>query len=217
MTVYVDDMKAGFGRMVMCHMLADTDEELHAMADKIGVRRKWFQKPGTPSRHYDICRSKRALAVSLGAVEITWKMAGMMTIHRRKNGVLPTLEEAKRQLAEHQAKIQTTISALVSACIDKHQDEERRSEMGNTEYGFGVNKKGEVIKPGQLWENLDKRCNGQVKQVLGIDLKEGKATMQTIDLRTGQLTGPKSRLSFKRMHVSHNGWKLREPLPKAGD
>ena len=41
MTVYVDDMKAKFGRMIMCHMIADTDEELHTMASKIGVKLKW--------------------------------------------------------------------------------------------------------------------------------------------------------------------------------
>ena len=70
MTVYVDDMAAPYGRMVMFHMVADTDEELHAMADKIGVARRWHQKAGTPHSHYDICKAKRALAVRLGAVEI---------------------------------------------------------------------------------------------------------------------------------------------------
>lgn len=70
MTVYVDDMRAKFGRMIMCHMLADTDEELHAMAARIGVQRRWHQKPGTHLSHYDICLSKRALAVRFGAVEI---------------------------------------------------------------------------------------------------------------------------------------------------
>jgi len=40
MAVYVDDMKASFGTIVMCHMWADTDEELLEMADKIGVKRK---------------------------------------------------------------------------------------------------------------------------------------------------------------------------------
>lgn len=66
MTVYVDDMRAKFGRLVMCHMIADTDAELHAMADRIGLARKWHQ-----GDHYDIALSKRALAVAAGAVEIT--------------------------------------------------------------------------------------------------------------------------------------------------
>lgn len=70
MTVYVDDMRAPYGRMIMCHMLADTDEELHAMAAAIGVARRWHQKPDTPHSHYDICLSKRAAAVRLGAVEV---------------------------------------------------------------------------------------------------------------------------------------------------
>ena len=55
MTVYVDDMKARFGRMVMCHMIADTEEELHVMADRIVVARRWHQ-----GDHYDIALSKRA-------------------------------------------------------------------------------------------------------------------------------------------------------------
>ena len=32
-TVYVDDMNAAYGCMKMSHMLADTDDELHAMAE----------------------------------------------------------------------------------------------------------------------------------------------------------------------------------------
>ena len=66
MTVYVDNMRAGFGRMIMCHMIADTEDELHAMADHIGIARRWFQ-----GNHYDIALSKRALAVKYGAKEIT--------------------------------------------------------------------------------------------------------------------------------------------------
>jgi hypothetical protein len=70
--VYVDDMRAKFGRLVMCHMVADTDAELHAMADRIGVARRWFQQPPKVRHsHYDICLSKRALAVAAGAKEIT--------------------------------------------------------------------------------------------------------------------------------------------------
>lgn len=83
MAVYVDNMKAKFGRMVMCHMLADSDEELHAMADAIGVSRRWHQNAGTYRSHYDICLSKRAEAVRLGAVEITMMDAGRLVRAKR--------------------------------------------------------------------------------------------------------------------------------------
>lgn len=68
MSVYVDACVWPYGRMVMCHMLADRVEDLHEMADRIGVSRRWFQNKRFP--HYDICKSKRALAVRLGATEI---------------------------------------------------------------------------------------------------------------------------------------------------
>lgn len=67
MSVYVDKGKIAYRRMKMCHMLADTVEELHEMADKIGIKRKWFQDENTP--HYDICQSKKELAISFGAIE----------------------------------------------------------------------------------------------------------------------------------------------------
>ncbi len=70
MPVYVDASLYGFGRMTMCHMIADSANELHAMADLIGVARRWFQCPPKASFwHYDISKSKRSLAVEHGAVE----------------------------------------------------------------------------------------------------------------------------------------------------
>ena len=94
MTVYVDDMRAPYGRMVMCHMIADTDDELHAMADAIGVARRWHQKPGTARSHYDIALSKRAAAVMRGAVEITWRQTGAMTARRAATGALGAPDDA---------------------------------------------------------------------------------------------------------------------------
>lgn len=67
MSVYVDSGKYKLGRMRMCHMLADTLPELHAMAEKLGLKKAWFQNQATP--HYDICQSKRTLAIKLGAIE----------------------------------------------------------------------------------------------------------------------------------------------------
>lgn len=71
MSVYVDDYYADYGRMTMCHMMADSREELDAMADRIGVARRGIQKAGTIREHYDVCMKMREKAVSAGAIEVT--------------------------------------------------------------------------------------------------------------------------------------------------
>lgn len=68
MSVYVDQERNSFGRMVMCHMFADTLPELHEMARAIGMDRAWFQPLSYP--HYDVSLSRRARALELGAVEV---------------------------------------------------------------------------------------------------------------------------------------------------
>lgn len=91
MSVYVDDMEAPFGRMKMCHMYADTHEELVTMADAIGVNRKWIQYPGHPVKeHFDIALSKKRIALSLGAIGTTWRHYGEWAGYRRR-----LTEEAK--------------------------------------------------------------------------------------------------------------------------
>ena len=86
MTVYVDGARNGFGRMVMCHMLADTPEELHAMASAIGMKRQWYQSPKKVSfPHYDLSLTRRALAVAKGAKEITrQEVAAVMRDKKRR-------------------------------------------------------------------------------------------------------------------------------------
>lgn len=69
MTVYVDDTLEFPGKGEWCHMGADTLDELHTMANKLGLRREWFQ-PSRTLPHYDLRPSKRKLAVKFGAVEI---------------------------------------------------------------------------------------------------------------------------------------------------
>lgn len=69
MAVYVDKTTNPYGRMIMCHMIADSEFELHEMARAIGVSRRHYQEnASTP--HYDICKSKRTLAIKYGAVEV---------------------------------------------------------------------------------------------------------------------------------------------------
>lgn len=86
MAVYVDDMKAPYrpphrpGRTyVMSHMIADTAVELHAMADRIGVARRWYQ-----GDHYDITQAKRRLAIRAGAIEVSRMELGRKVIAARR-------------------------------------------------------------------------------------------------------------------------------------
>ncbi|HZO66243.1 MAG TPA: DUF4031 domain-containing protein [Kribbellaceae bacterium] len=77
MTVYIDNARipARVGRITArwSHLTADTKEELHTFATRIGLKRSWFQdKPnpfGGPGLHwhYDVTDSKRAAAIAAGA------------------------------------------------------------------------------------------------------------------------------------------------------
>jgi hypothetical protein len=75
------------------HMQADSLEELHEMADRLGLMRSWFQtKPGRPWHdHYDLTSARREQAIRLGAISITWREAARRNIaareaHRARSG-----------------------------------------------------------------------------------------------------------------------------------
>lgn len=55
------------------HLVSDVSEdELHAFAAQLGLKRSWFQgRPKASAAHYDVTPPKRALALKLGAVEVT--------------------------------------------------------------------------------------------------------------------------------------------------
>lgn len=105
MAVYVDDMylysMGRYGRMKMSHMVADTVEELHDMADKIGVARRWVQHAdkGKGWVHYDISMSARKKAVENGAVEISLRELSFMTMQWKKEETLArqNREKAKKK------------------------------------------------------------------------------------------------------------------------
>lgn len=84
--VYVDSERNQFRHMVMSHMVADTLEELHTMAQQLGLKRRWFQTSRSGMPHYDICQTKRALAISFGAVEIDRRK--MVELIRRQREVV---------------------------------------------------------------------------------------------------------------------------------
>lgn len=65
--VYVDSAFIPFRRMLMCHMIADTLPELHAMAQRIGMKLEWFQVNAS-FPHYDVAKGRRAKAIEYGAI-----------------------------------------------------------------------------------------------------------------------------------------------------
>ena len=78
MAVYVDTMRAPFRGSVMCHMIADTEAELHAMAAAIGTPRTVYQRD-----HYDVPLDQKCLAIEKGARVIgTRELAAMVYLAR---------------------------------------------------------------------------------------------------------------------------------------
>jgi hypothetical protein len=71
MVVYVDSLihRRPGGRKRYCHMTADTLEELHLFAEKIGRKRCWFERSRNGTPHYDLDEESRRIAVLNGAVE----------------------------------------------------------------------------------------------------------------------------------------------------
>lgn len=78
-----DDAPRAFRNKLSCHMLADTHEELMAIARRIGLRPEWVQASGTYREHFDLTPSRRASAVVNGAAELTLSEMGWLLQERR--------------------------------------------------------------------------------------------------------------------------------------
>ena len=76
MPVYVDELMEwgptpNWPFKYACHMVADTLEELHEMAAKIGLKRSWYQRsPPHSTPHYDLTEAKRKQAIKAGAIPV---------------------------------------------------------------------------------------------------------------------------------------------------
>lgn len=66
MAVYVDEEGILWRGREWCHLVADSLDELHAFADRLGLQRRWFQSE-TLYPHYDVTKSVRIRALALGA------------------------------------------------------------------------------------------------------------------------------------------------------
>jgi hypothetical protein len=88
MSVYVDDAVWPWRGRRWAHLMADSLDELHAFAARLGMPRRSFQDK-TSGAHYDIDADTRALALALGAVAISR--------HRDRAQVRAVIARAKAQ------------------------------------------------------------------------------------------------------------------------
>lgn len=84
MSVYVDNLRntaprRGWPYTMSAHLLADTLDELHTFAQRLGLKREWFQRGSAP--HYDLTASRHKLALELGAIRLD--RVGVVALVRR--------------------------------------------------------------------------------------------------------------------------------------
>lgn len=104
MAVYIDDAFLPFGRMKMCHLVADTVEELQAFARQLEMKSEWFQDHRIP--HYDVSMQVRGKAVALGAIETSYGFE----VWRCEKCIRPKLACTKRLKCKCEAETDETIT-----------------------------------------------------------------------------------------------------------
>lgn len=95
MAVYVDDAVHLWRGQRWAHLLADTLDELHAMAERLGVPRRAFQDKRSGA-HYDLTEELREQALRLGAIAISR--------HRDRDQVRAIIRIARSQWSGHAAE-----------------------------------------------------------------------------------------------------------------
>lgn len=89
MAVYVDEIRTWTTRPPFhggaCHLTADTLEELHDLAKRIGLSRGWYQPLSSP--HYDLTPAKRKQALAAGAVEVSGKEQARKRVDARRAAI----------------------------------------------------------------------------------------------------------------------------------
>ncbi len=95
MSVYVDDPVTLWRGQRWAHLMADTLDELHAMAARLGMPRRAFQDKRSGA-HYDLTEELREQAVRLGAVAISR--------HRDRDQVRAIIRIARSQWSGHAAE-----------------------------------------------------------------------------------------------------------------
>jgi hypothetical protein len=112
--IMVDELRVWTSRRPFhkgsCHLTTDGPiDELHAFADRLGMKREWFQKHPLAS-HYDLTPKIRAKAVELGAAEVLAKDQARARIERRggtASALRASREEVRKEVSHGVARGET--------------------------------------------------------------------------------------------------------------
>lgn len=96
MSVYVDDAVTLWRGRRWAHMMADTLDELHAMAAKLDLPRRAFQDKASGA-HYDLTVELREQALRFGAIAISR--------HRDRDQVRAIIRIARAQWSGAKANV----------------------------------------------------------------------------------------------------------------
>jgi hypothetical protein len=102
MAVYIDDECIEWRGKIWCHMVADTPDELHKFAARIGLKRVWFQSQSIYP-HYDVTLAVRVKALQMGAI-----LADRETL-------IACARELKRKIAEQRTQPAQQLSLFLTA------------------------------------------------------------------------------------------------------
>ncbi len=96
--IYVDAAIHAWRGKKWCHLFSEDLAALHVFADRLGLRRSWFQCPPKASwPHYDITAAKRREAIRLGA-QPTHHVETLLISSRIMGTLTPEREEKLLQM-----------------------------------------------------------------------------------------------------------------------
>ena len=93
----------------MCHLIATTPGELLSIVKKIGVSPRHFQKDSS-FPHFDICASKRELAIQFGAIPL-----GRRDFYEAKKAIRNQMVSDTHLLSQWQAAVEQGLIKVVSS------------------------------------------------------------------------------------------------------
>lgn len=190
--VYVDDYNKAYGRMKMCHMIADTSFELISMARKIGVKPKWIQDANTPKEHFDVSAMAKKKALKLGAVAISRRtLTRMVALRKTEIRTYPFVINKRKSVKIEANSLENAINKVLALYPGQkvtttyaRNMEKYRTRLNDkehvlvTRYNNGVSG-ASVIADEDIMEEIVPHITTKLKHKLFMDLQ--KARKQAIE------------------------------------